>query len=77
MGLINTIRERHAAKREQEIDRQARYEITVRDFDGRLYIAYSGTPLFLINEDWTTKEIIEHLEKVRANFIKSKQDVVL
>ena len=51
---------------------QARRRIEVSDFEDKLYIAYDGTPVFPIEEGWTTKEIMQRLSELRANYIKAK-----
>lgn len=73
MELIRTLKEKAHTKREEEIHRQAEDLITLSDFDSSLYIAYQGTPLVPINEDWTSKEIIQKLSEVRQNYINSKR----
>ena len=72
MELIRTLKERAATRRQQEIHQWAEQLITLDDFDSQLYIAYNGTPLIPVKDDWTPKEIIEELSKVRQNYIKSK-----
>ena len=72
MELIRTIREKSQTRHENEIHRQAEYLITLSDFADSLFIAYEGTPLVPINEEWTSKEIIEKLSEVRQNYINSK-----
>ena len=51
---------------------QSRRRIEVSDFEDKLYIAYDGTPVFPIEENWTTKEIMGRLYELRANYIKAK-----
>lgn len=46
--------------------------ITLSDFESSMYIAYNGTPFVPIKEEWTSKEIIEELTKLRQNFINAK-----
>jgi hypothetical protein len=72
MELIRTIREKSQTRHENEIHRQAEDFITLSDFDSSLFIAFQGTPLVPINEEWTSKEIIEKLSEVRQNYINSK-----
>jgi hypothetical protein len=55
-----------------EIQQLAEETITLSDFDNSLYIAFAGTPLVPIKEEWTSKEIVEELNKLRQNYIKSK-----
>lgn len=72
MELIRTLKERHQTQRQANIEKEAEYRITVDDFNSSLFIAYDGTPLVPIQESWTSKEIIQELDKVRQNFINSK-----
>ena len=72
MELIKSLREKSQTKREEDIRKQAEDLITLSDFDSSLYIAYQGTPLVPIKEEWTTKEIVQELDKIRQNFINSK-----
>lgn len=72
MEFIRTLREKSQTKREEDIRRQAEDLITLSDFGSSLYIAYQGTPLVPIKEEWTSKEIVQELDKIRQNFINSK-----
>lgn len=72
MKFIRTLREKHQTKREEEIYQMAEDYITVQDFADSLYIAYQGTPLVPVKEEWTSKEIVLELAKVRKNFVNSK-----
>lgn len=72
MEFIRTIREKQQTKRQEEIQKMAEETITLSDFESNLYIAYAGTPLVPIKEDWTSKEILEELNKLRNNFINAK-----
>lgn len=72
MEFIRTIREKRQTKYQEELQRQAEEAITLSDFDNSLYIAFAGTPLVPIQENWTSKEIIEELSKLRQNYINSK-----
>ena len=72
MELIKSLREKSQTKREEDIRKQAEDLITLSDFDSSLYIAYQGTPLVPIKEEWTSKEIVQELDKIRQNFINSK-----
>ena len=72
MELIRTLREKSQTRREEEIHKMAEDYITVQDFADNLYIAYQGTPLVPIKEEWTSKEIVLELNKVRQNFINAR-----
>jgi hypothetical protein len=72
MEFIRTIREKSQTRREEEIQRMAEETITLSDFESQLYIAYLGTPFVPINEDWSSKQIIEELAKLRQNFINAR-----
>ena len=45
--------------------------ICLSDFADSIYIAYEGTPLIPVQADWTSRDIIQELSKVRQNFINS------
>lgn len=72
MELIRTLREKSQTRKEAEIYKQAEDLITLSDFDNSIYIAYAGTPLVPIKDEWTSKEIVEELSKLRQNYINSK-----
>lgn len=72
MEFIKQFKEKQQSRRLQEIRSQADRFITVTDFNSGLYIAYDGTPLFPIEKEWTTKEIVEKLKVLRDNYISSK-----
>lgn len=72
MEFIRTLREKSQTKREEAIHRQAEEAITLSDFDSNLFIAFNGTPFVPIEEDWTSKQIIEELSKLRQNYINAK-----
>lgn len=73
MELIRTLKQKSQTRRENELHRQAEDFITISDFDSSLFIAFQGTPLVPISEEWTSKEIILKLSEVRQNFINSKR----
>jgi len=72
MEFIRTLRERSQTKKEEEVQKMSEQVITLSDFDSSLYIAYNGTPFVPIKEEWTSKEIVEELSKLRQNFINAK-----
>lgn len=72
MEFIRTIREKQQTKREEEIHKLAEQTITLADFEDSLYIAYAGTPFVPIKEEWTSKDILQELTKLRTNFINAK-----
>ena len=72
MEWIRTIRERQQTKRQEDIQKMSEEIITLSDFADSLYIAYQGTPLVPIKEEWTSKEIVQELTKVRQNYINAK-----
>ena len=74
MELIRTLRERSQTKKQHEIQQQAEETITLSDFAGDMYIAYEGTPFVPIDESWTSKQIIEELNKLRQNYCNAKMN---
>ena len=72
MEFIRTLREKHQTSRQNDIMKMAEDLITISDFDDTLYIAYQGTPLIPVKDEWTSHEIVEELHKVRQNYVNSK-----
>lgn len=72
MEFIRTIREKSQTKRQEEIQKQAEETICLSDFDNDMYIAYAGTPLIPVDDNWSPKEIMQELNKLRQNYINSK-----
>jgi len=70
--MFESIRERRKDAKERQVTSDARRRIEVADSDGKLFIAYDGTPVFPIEAEWTTKEIMMQLEILRNNYIRSK-----
>lgn len=73
MELIRSLRERQQTNKQQTIQREAEEIITVSDFDNSLFIAYQGTPLIAIEDNWTPKDILEKLSIIRQNYMKARQ----
>lgn len=69
MEWIKTLRERQQSSKQNNITLQAHDSICLDDFDGKIYIAYNGTPMIRIEEKWTQKEILAKLEETRQGFI--------
>ena len=72
MEFIRTLREKSQTKKEEEVQKMSEQVITLSDFDSSLYIAYNGTPFVPIKEEWTSRQIVEELSKLRQNFINAK-----
>lgn len=72
MEWIRTFRERQQTSRQNNITQQAHDCICLDDFDGKIYIAYNGTPLIPVEETWTQKEILSKLEETRQGYINFK-----
>lgn len=72
MGFIKSIKQKYQTQRENEINDRAESLITVIDFAGDLYVAYSGIPLIPIDRKWTSKEILDELSLVRQNYVNSQ-----
>lgn len=73
MEFIRTIREKRQTAKQENIQKEAEQVITVSDFAGTLYIAYAGTPLVAVEDNWTPKDILGKLSVVRDNYIRYKQ----
>ena len=72
MGIFRTLREKNQTQRHALIERQAEETIQLADFDNEIFIAYNGTPLVAVDENWTSKEIVDELSKLRQNFVNSR-----
>lgn len=72
MEFSRTIKEKQITKHQDDLLKQAEEKIYVDDFDSNLYIAYDGTPLIPISEDWLPQDIIAELSKLRQNYVGSK-----
>ena len=72
MEFIRTLREKSQTRHEEEVQKQSEMVITLSDFDSSLYIAYDGTPFVPIDENWTSKQIVEELSKLRQNYVNAK-----
>lgn len=77
MQWIRTFREKQQTSRQTSIQLQAEQEITLSDYDSKIYISYSGVPMIPIEESWTTKEILEKLGEVRTSYINYKMKEVM
>ena len=72
MWPFNTIKQNYHDSQIKDAHKQASDWITVSDFDGKLYIAYQSNPLILLEEDFTTNDILKKLQEVRDNYIDAK-----
>lgn len=73
MGFLRNLIEGSPTQQEERILKMAEEVITLSDFDSSMYIAYNGTPFVPINENWTSKQIMEELGKLRQNYINVKK----
>ncbi len=69
MEWIKTFREKQQSSKQNNITQQAHESICLNDFDGKIYIAYNGTPMIPVEDKWTQKEIINKLEETRNGYI--------
>ena len=72
MEFSRTIKDKQVTKHQDDLMRQAEDKIYLSDFDNNLYIAYDGTPLIPIQEDWLPQDIITELSKLRQNYVKGR-----
>ena len=72
MEFSRTIRDKQVTKHQDDLLKQAEDKICIDDFDSNLYIAYDGTPLIPIPENWLPQDIIAELSKLRQNYVKGK-----
>lgn len=69
MSFLTSIKEKYADSKKRDFIRKAEERICISDFDNNLYIAYDGMPLVMIDETWTSKEIVEKLNDARNNYV--------
>ena len=72
MEFIRTLKGKQVIKHEDDLMQLAESKIYLSDFDSSLYIAYEGTPLIPIKEDWTPQDIIKELSKLRQSYVKGQ-----
>lgn len=72
MEWIRSFKEKQQTSRQNNITLQAHDCICLDDFDGKIYIAYNGTPLIPVEDSWTQKEILRKLEETRQGYINYK-----
>ena len=72
MEFTRTIRDRQITKHQDDLVKEAERKICIDDFDSNIYIAYDGTPLIPIEEDWLPQDIIAELSKLRQSYVKGK-----
>ena len=72
MEFIRTLKDRQVTKHEDDLARLAEEKVYLDDFDDNLYIAYEGTPLIPIREDWLPQDIIRELSKLRQSYVKGQ-----
>ena len=72
MNIFLNFRKKRQEAKQHELEMQAKRRIEVTDFDGKLYIAYDGTPVFPIDEGWTPDKIIGELNSLRDNYVNAK-----
>lgn len=72
MEWLRTFRERQQSSKQTNITLQAHECICLDDFDGKIYIAYNGTPMIPVEDTWTQKEILSKLDETRKGYINYK-----
>ena len=72
MEFINNWKEKSHHRREEEVRVMANEFITLSDFDNKLYVAFQGTPLIVIDENLSVPDILKKLQEIRNNYINSK-----
>ena len=72
MEFTRTLKNKQVTRHQDDLMRKAEDTIRIEDFDSNLYIAYEGTPLVPIQEEWTSKKIVQELNKLRTNYVNAK-----
>ena len=73
MGFIRTLKEKRQTQKQADVRQQAEDTIRLADFEKNIYIAYNGTPLIAVEDSWTSKDILQELDKIRQNFINARK----
>lgn len=73
MNIFAKLKQDRREAKERELTRQAHQRIGVRDFEGSLYIAYDGTPLVPVKDEWTPKDIVDKINILRDNYVKGRK----
>lgn len=74
MKWFESLKEEINRKREKSIRRLAEETVTLSDYAGRIYIAYNGVPLIVVNDDWSPKDILNKLTEIRVLYTTIKKD---
>ena len=74
MNIFSKLKQDRREAKERELKRQAHQRIGVRDFEGSLYIAYDGTPLVPVKDEWTPKDIVDKINILRVNYVKGRKN---
>ena len=72
MEFTRTLKDKQVTKHQDDLMKQAESKIYLSDFDKNLFIAFDGTPLIAIQEDWLPQDIIAELSKLRQNYVNNK-----
>ena len=72
MNIISKLKGESLERKKKNVQRMASDFISLSDSEGRIYIAYQGNPLILIDEDLAAGEVMVKLKEVRQNYIDSK-----
>lgn len=72
MEWLRTFREKQQTSKQTNITLEAHECISLDDFDGKIYIAYNGTPMIPVEDNWTQKEILNKLNETRKGYINYK-----
>lgn len=72
MEFLNSFKEKKMTSRQREINEEATSNITLTDFENKIFIAYNSTPLIPVEDTWTPTEILTKLEETRNGYIEYK-----
>ena len=72
MEFLNNWKEKSHQRREEEVKVMANEFITLADFENKLYVAFQGNPLIVIDENLSASDILKKLQEIRNNYINSK-----
>lgn len=72
MKIFDNFKKRHQEAKETELMLQAKRRISSKSFKENLYISFDDTPIILIEENISPKEIVKKIKVLRENYVHAK-----
>lgn len=74
MTLLNKWNHSIKERQQQSIEYEASSRITIKVFNGEMFIAFDGFPLVLVPKDTKACDCTEKLNEIRKSFINYKNN---